>query len=199
MVNGKFNMVNETLQRLETPDEQSLARLHEGLSLPEMHECLGIPPDYAEITGLIFFAEPESLAIVGEDCFGRLLRLEPTAREAWEEMRSAAAGDGVDLLPVSGFRSHYYQADLLRRKIRDGRALSELLTVNAAPGYSEHHSGRALDITTVDTPPLQTQFEETGAFAWLQKNAAQFQFSLSYPKERSGIISYEPWHWCFNQ
>ncbi len=192
-------MVNETLQRLETPGEQNLARLCEGLSLSDMHECLGIPQDYADITGLTFFAEPESLAIVGEDCFGRLLRLEPATREAWEAMRSAAAADGVDLLPVSGFRSHYYQADLLRRKIRAGRSLADLLTVNAAPGYSEHHSGRALDITTADTPPLQTQFEETDAFHWMKKNAAQFQFLLSYPKETSGIISYEPWHWCFHQ
>ena len=190
-------MANETLRRLKTPDEPCLAGLHEGLSLAEMHQCLGIPADYDEITGLPFFEEPESLAIVGEDCFGRLLRLAPAACEAWEAMRASAADAGVDLRPVSGFRSHYYQADLLRRKIRDGRTLVELLTVNAAPGYSEHHSGCALDITTVDIPPLQTQFEETEAFAWLQKNAEQFQFLLSYPKETSGIISYEPWHWCF--
>ena len=190
-------MANETLQSLETPDEPRLSGLHEGLSLAEMHQCLGIPADYATITGLPFFDEPESLAIVGEDCFGRLLRLEPATREAWENMRASAAEAGIDLRPVSGFRSHYYQADLLRRKIRDGRALAELLTVNAAPGYSEHHSGRALDITTVDIPPLQTQFEETDAFHWLKKNAEQFQFLLSYPKETSGIISYEPWHWCF--
>lgn len=191
-------MVNGTLRHLETPDEQRLSGLCEGMSLAEMHQCLGIPVDYADITGLAFFSEPESLAIVGEDCFGRLLRLEPAAREAWESMRAAAVEAGVDLLPVSGFRSHYYQADLLRRKIRDGRSLSELLTVNAAPGYSEHHSGRALDITTVDIPPLQTQFEETDAFNWLQKNAEQFQFLLSYPRETLGIISYEPWHWCFH-
>lgn len=191
-------MVNETFGDLPTPDEQQLAALSDSMSLAEMHQCLGIPVDYAEATGLAFFAEPESLEIVGEDCFGRLLRLEPAAREAWDSMRMASAEEGIDLRPVSGFRSHYYQADLLRRKIRDGRALSELLTVNAAPGYSEHHSGRALDITTVDIPPLQTQFEDTGAFNWLQKNAEQFQFLLSYPKETSGIISYEPWHWCFH-
>lgn len=190
-------MVNETLRHLDTPDEQRLSGLQESLSLEDMHQCLGIPADYAAITGLPFFDEPESLAIVGEDCFGRLLRLEPSAREAWETMRAAAADEGVDLRPVSGFRSHYYQADLLRRKMRDGRSLAELLTVNAAPGYSEHHSGRALDITTVDIPPLQTQFEETEAFRWLQAHAEQFQFLLSYPKETSGIISYEPWHWCF--
>ena len=53
-----------------------------------------------------------------------------------------AAEDGVTLLIVSGYRSIDYQARLIRKKINAGQSVSEILAVNAAPGHSEHHTGR---------------------------------------------------------
>ena len=47
------------------------------------------------------------------------------------------------LLIVSGFRSIEYQASLIRKKLNAGQSVSEILQVNAAPGFSEHHTGRA--------------------------------------------------------
>ena len=98
---------------------------------------------------------------------------------------------------MSAYRGVSYQAEVIRRKLDSGRSLEDILRVNAAPGYSEHHTGRALDIATLDSPPLETGFDQTDAFAWLLKNADEYGFVLSYPEGSASAISYEPWHWCF--
>ena len=69
---------------------------------------------------------------------------------------------------ISGYRSHDYQLGIFERKLARGQTVDEILTVNAAPGYSEHHSGCALDIGTPDEPPAEESFEQTPAFAWLR-------------------------------
>ncbi|MFX5776691.1 D-alanyl-D-alanine carboxypeptidase family protein, partial [Acinetobacter baumannii] len=52
--------------------------------------------------------------------------------------------------------------------------------MNAAPGFSEHHSGHALDIGTPGDAPAEESFETTDAFAWLQAHAGGHGFHLSY-------------------
>jgi len=54
--------------------------------------------------------------------------------------------------------------------------------VNAAPGYSEHHTGRAIDIGASGEPPLTETFEHTAAFRWLARRGGEFGFRLSYPR-----------------
>lgn len=76
-----------------------------------------------------------------------------------------------------------------------GQTLQQILQVNAAPGYSEHHSGDALDIGTPGEPPAEESFERTAAFAWLRAHAAGFGYRMSYPRDNPHGIVYEPWHW----
>lgn len=165
--------------------------------IARMHRELGIAGDYAERSGLPLHAEPGVLADAGPDMFGREQRMTPQTLLAWQRMTTAAADDGVELLLVSAFRSADYQADLIRRKLASNRTLEDILTVNAAPGFSEHHTGRAIDIATPGSPPLEVEFEHTLAFDWLSRHAQRFGFRLSYPRNCPGAISYEPWHWCF--
>jgi D-alanyl-D-alanine carboxypeptidase len=110
-------------------------------------------------------------------------------------MRSAARADDVTLEAISGYRSHEYQLGIFRRKLARGLALEQILAVNAAPGYSEHHSGEAIDIGTPGEPPAEESFETTPAFAWLQRRAVGFGFRMSYPRDNPHGIVYEPWHW----
>lgn len=159
--------------------------------------ALGLPADYAETRGLPFHEEPRLLAFAGRDRWQRALWLLPAAARAWQAMRDAAWRDGVVLEAISGFRSHAYQRGIFDRKFARGLTLAEVLQVNAAPGHSEHHSGRALDLGTPDEPPAEATFESTPAFAWLQGRAAGFGFTLSYPRGNPHGISYEPWHWCW--
>lgn len=157
----------------------------------------GIDADDAERRGLPFQPEPRLLLLAGRDRFRRPLWLLPPVARAWAQLRLAALHDGVVMDAISGFRSHAYQRGIVERKLARGQTLAEILAVNAAPGHSEHHSGRAIDISTPGEPPAEESFEATAAFAWLMLRAGEFGFALSYPRDNPNGITYEPWHWCW--
>jgi D-alanyl-D-alanine carboxypeptidase len=75
--------------------------------------------------------------------------------------------------------------------------MASILAVNAAPGYSEHHGGRAVDLATPGHPTIEEAFEHSPAFAWLTAHAARLRLRLSYPRDNPHGIVYEPWHWYF--
>lgn len=159
--------------------------------------ALGVPRDYGRSRGLVLVREPVRLAAIGPDVQGRMQWLAPRAAAAWKRMHATARDEGIMLEVVSAFRSAEYQLGILRRKLERGLSIDEILRVSAAPGYSEHHSGRVLDLTTPGFEPLEEVFEQSPAFAWLERNAACFGFHLSYPRGNRHGIAYEPWHWCF--
>ena len=164
--------------------------------LRELHQELGIPDDYGLDGSRPVFEEAADLVEVGPNLVGRMQRLAPKAARMWAEMVDAAADEGVVLLIVSGFRGFDYQARLIRKKINAGQEVSEILKVNAAPGFSEHHTGRAVDIATPGSRPLTEEFEGSDAFRWLTENAARFGFSMTYPRNNAYGFIYEPWHWA---
>ena len=148
--------------------------------------------------GLLYQPEAESLVVaeVGDD--GREHRLTPAVATDWRAMKAAAQSDGVALRIVSAFRSIERQAEIVRAKLERGLSLDAILEVSAPPGYSEHHTGRAVDMTTDGVPALEVEFEKTNAFRWLSRRAGEFGFSLSYPAGNPHGYAYEPWHWCHN-
>jgi D-alanyl-D-alanine carboxypeptidase len=159
--------------------------------------ALGVPRDHARMRKLTRVREPRRLEFIGYDTQQRAQWLTPRAARAWVRMRDAAATDGTELQVVSAFRSIEYQLGILERKLARGQGVEQILRVSAAPGYSEHHSGRALDITAPGFAALEEAFENSLAFAWLTKNARSFGFRLSYPRHNPHGIAYEPWHWCW--
>lgn len=97
---------------------------------------------------------------------------ERTAR-AFASMADAAANDGVELELTSGFRTNERQAELYAEYLHDAGALA------AKPGYSNHQSGRALDINVWNWT----------VYEWLDAHAATYGFKRTVPSE--------PWHWEF--
>lgn len=160
-----------------------------------LHAELGIPADYGAGGRPPFFRDATRLVDVGPNLTGRMQRLTPLGAARWQKMVDAADRDGVRLLIVSGFRSFDYQAGLIRNKLAAGQEIERILRVNAAPGFSQHHTGLAVDIATPGSRPLTDEFEDTEAFVWLTENAAGFGFSLSYPRDNAEGFVYEPWHW----
>jgi D-alanyl-D-alanine carboxypeptidase len=160
---------------------------------------LGADPALLRRRRLPLFADARNLLCVGLGTDGRDKFLAPAAARAWTAMREAAAADGVELLLISAFRSFDFQAALIRGKLAKGRLIEEILTVNAPPGCSEHHSGRAVDIGARDTAALEEDFERTPQFDWLQRHANRHGFHLSYPRGNRYGYLYEPWHWCFRK
>lgn len=163
--------------------------------LRELHEELGIPADYGQDVRMPSYSEAGELVEVGPNLVGRMQRLTPAAAAQWQAMVAAADTVGIQLLIVSGYRGVEYQAALIRKKIDAGQTLEQILAVNAAPGFSEHHTGQAIDIATPGSRPLTEEFEATDAFRWLESRAIEFGFSMTYPPDNPWNIAYEPWHW----
>ncbi|NZA26383.1 D-alanyl-D-alanine carboxypeptidase family protein [Luteimonas sp. SJ-92] len=194
--------IDAALDALDAVPAHARSGLQVGtLPLHRLHErmrTLGVDADaYARRTGLPLVAEPDRLALAGFDRYRRPLWLHVDAARAWARLRAAAHRDGVVLEAISGYRSHDYQLGIFERKRARGLALDEILAVNAAPGYSEHHSGLALDIGAPGEPPAEESFDATAAFAWLTGHAGEHGFAMSYPRGNPHGIVYEPWHWRY--
>jgi len=167
-----------------------------------LHRALGIPADYAIARRLRLQreADPARLVLIGHAADdGQPVRLTPHAAAAWRRMHAAAARDGITLLPLSGFRSVARQTKNIRAKLAAGQPIAAILRLVAAPGYSEHHTGRALDIGSPEDVGLDVKFGRTRAFRWLRAHATDFGFHLSYPRGNPHRIGYEPWHWCWRR
>jgi zinc D-Ala-D-Ala carboxypeptidase len=141
-------------------------------------------------------SESELIAITSDGS----IRLQAAAAEKFRQMEADAKAQGVSLSVISGYRSVEEQ-DVLFFDVKEQRVegATKRAEVSAPPGYSEHHTGYALDLGDANVPAtnLNPQFEKTAAFQWLVKNAAKYSFELSFPKNNSQGISYEPWHWRF--
>ncbi len=120
-------------------------------------------------------------------------------RDSLLKMREEAKKDGIYLVFLSGYRSINLQNEIFYslKSLRNQEA-AERARVSAPPGYSEHSTGFAIDIgdATQRGTDFETEFENTEAFKWLEKNAAKFHFKLSF-KKNNKYIDYEPWHWRY--
>jgi D-alanyl-D-alanine carboxypeptidase len=181
-----------------SPGEEVLSLTYQQ-RIKAIHKALGIPADYAQSRQLSLQPECEALVPAGKDIFERDQQMQAQTLQGWQAMCRAALADGIELQLVSAFRSVDYQVKLFEKKLAAGRSLAEILQVNAAPGYSEHHSGCALDLSCPGAECLEESFEQTEAFAWLQDRATGFDFHLSFPRNNPQGFLYEPWHWCYRQ
>lgn len=145
------------------------------------------------------FKEADQLVSVGHDAFGREVRLEQEAATAWFIIKNKSEEAGVGLLLLSGFRSISRQSEIIQKKLDTGLSLDAILRVSAYPGFSEHHTGRAIDFGSSDCEHFSETFEVTREFAWLTEHASRFGFSLSYPRGNPHGIVYEPWHWSMKK
>jgi D-alanyl-D-alanine carboxypeptidase len=128
------------------------------------------------------------------------IKLRKAAAKAYREMVAAAQQEGISIVPISGFRSledqKYLYFDV---KADRNQNAAERAKVSAPPGYSEHHTGYAVDIGDGNTPALNLSpdFDKTAAYRWLKDNANRYSFELSFTKNNRQGVSYEPWHWRY--
>ena len=117
----------------------------------------------------------------------------PETRDALVKMAAAARADSVELIVDSGFRSAEYQKRIYQRRLAEGEIFEKVVQYVAPPGYSEHETGRAVDMV-----PSDASFAHTEAYRWLKKNAHKFGFYETYPETEDGVIPWESSHWCFH-
>ena len=98
---------------------------------------------------------PQPQFIEQQDLFefkdeGRSFRLHPDAFTAWKKMKDAARTVGISLYIVSAFRSFERQSEIIEQKREKGLSEEDIFKVSAPPGFSEHHTGRAVDINLLN-------------------------------------------------
>ena len=69
----------------------------------------------------------------------------------------------------------------------------------APPDTSEHQTGLALDLVSLDYQLLDEKQEQTPEQQWLMAHSWEYGFVLRYPSDKSAItgIGYEPWHYRY--
>ncbi|GAA3039002.1 hypothetical protein GCM10010462_27180 [Microbacterium dextranolyticum] len=125
---------------------------------------------------------------------GEMLR--PEAAVAMRDLAGEAGRWGIPLAATSGYRSFTSQAAIHDRFVRQlGRDAAE--AISARPGYSEHQTGLAIDVSSPGAGcDLVECFGSTAAGRFVADHAWQFGFIVRYPQGYTGITGYdyEPWH-----
>ena len=91
----------------------------------------------------------------------------------------------------SGYRSYDDQVKNFGKKVKnDGRTIDNVQASNTIPGFSEHHTGKAFDIFSVDTSWWNSRPKIKD---WVANNSEKYGFKVTY-KEQGPLRSAEPWH-----
>ena len=121
------------------------------------------------------------------------LSLRPESYAALEELSQAALSDGIKLLVSSTYRSYKYQEGLFNRYVKqDG--LAEAERYSARPGTSQHQLG-----TAVDFGSITEDWGDTKMGKWVYTHAADYGWSLSFPRDYEDVTGYmwECWHFRY--
>ena len=143
-------------------------------------------------------------------------RVNPDMIPALRALLAAAFQAHHRLVAASCFRSVDSQVDIFFAPPGDPLpATPEEIARNAyksaPPGFSEHHTGYAIDFCDADTPEtcatFDVNFAGTPAGKWLIANGAHYGFEMSFPRATDACaaaagrpdqgVAYEPWHWRF--
>ncbi|MEG2038822.1 MAG: M15 family metallopeptidase [Oscillospiraceae bacterium] len=124
------------------------------------------------------------------------------ALPALKSMIADAKKAGINLTVISAYRSTESQTRLYNNKVQeyknlgydDTEAVVQASAWVAVPGTSEHSTGLAVDLNS-----LEESFDTTATFKWLIENCANYGFILRFPKDKVSVtkISYEPWHYRY--
>ena len=122
------------------------------------------------------------------------------AADAYAQLKAAVSQQKLGTLCInSGYRSFASQKAIHATKVAVlGKTAGEKLA--ARPGYSEHQTGLAIDISTTALGCRIGPFGASKASGWIAKNAWQYGFIVRYPSNAKTKITgyvWEPWHLRF--
>jgi D-alanyl-D-alanine carboxypeptidase len=164
------SMSSTALTPEDFPRHQLRAALGEQPGPPGGHPLLGERGPLGEADGAV----PDGTTVFDDGVPG-VANLDPDLLAALREAATAAAGDGVEFLVDSGWRSAAYQEHLLQEAIAKYGSEAEAARWVATPQTSPHVSGDAVDIGPPD------------AAAWLSAHGAEYGLCQIYANE--------PWHY----
>lgn len=107
-----------------------------------------------------------------------------------------AESGGLQMQSQSAYRSYGTQQDVYAGWVSSlGQAGADL--TSARPGFSEHQTGLAIDVSALPADcSLDQCFANTAQGQWLAANSWRFGFIVRYPAGKTPITGYEyePWH-----
>ncbi len=118
-------------------------------------------------------------------------RINQICVEDLSQLADSAQSDGIKLTIHDSYRDFYAQ--------RQAYNQAPTKTVVTQPGYSQHHTGLAIDFTTPEIRNIidvNSGFADTSAGRWLNQNAWKYGFVQSYTNGHDGIKN-EPWHYLY--
>ncbi|MDD3213878.1 MAG: M15 family metallopeptidase [Eubacteriales bacterium] len=105
---------------------------------------------------------------------------------------------GLRLILKSGYRSYGTQKTTYNNYLARNNGVDD--GISSPPGASEHQSGMACDILSVDYNSnnryMNDSFYQTPEAQWMADNCYSYGFILRYPEDKEDItkVPYEPWH-----
>ena len=106
---------------------------------------------------------------------------------------------GLEMQSQSAYRAYSVQVRVYNGWVDQlGQKGADL--TSARPGYSEHQTGLAIDISAKPAEcTLAACFGDTPQGKWLAKKAWKYGFILRYPEDATDITGYEyePWHYRY--
>jgi len=106
---------------------------------------------------------------------------------------------GLEMQSQSAYRAYSVQVRVYNGWVGQlGQKGADL--TSARPGYSEHQTGLAIDISAKPAEcTLAACFADTPQGKWLAKKAWKYGFVLRYPEDATDITGYEfePWHYRY--
>ncbi|MEN9228521.1 MAG: M15 family metallopeptidase [Gloeomargarita sp. GMQP_bins_120] len=142
------------------------------------------------------------VASYGRGQYQRYVEMEREAALALFRLLNAARDEGLWIIPISGFRTVDYQAQLFQRQVQKQGSEMAAARISAPPGYSEHHTGLAIDLgdgaaAARGERDVTESFGQSPVYRWLQQHAHQYGFELSFPPNNPQGVMFEPWHWRY--
>ena len=117
---------------------------------------------------------------------------------AWmQDFKDATGIAAVNV--VAGHRTVEYQQELYDNALASHGA-DYAASYFSDPGYSEHHTGLAVDFATYDPASgASGDFTGAGEYSWLLENAWRYGFVQRYPPDKKDCtgIAYESWHFRY--
>ena len=125
--------------------------------------------------------------------------IEKRAFEAYKKLKEELEKEDIHIDVDTGYRSVAEQIEL-RQRYRERYGEEYIKKVVAVPGYSEHHTGLAIDLyLIVDGKNIiynEDLVKYTDIWAKIHEKLAKYGFILHFAEGKEDItkFAYEPWH-----
>ena len=140
--------------------------------------------------------------VTAKNSLSREFQVEWAALKHFEALRKKLLEEGIDIELDSTYRSVKAQEELWEEFEKTyGREYCEKYV--AVPGFSEHHTGLAIDVCLIKDGKVIDDNDEMIAekeiFAKVHSHLADYGFILRYMEGKESITgySYEPWHFRY--